>query len=376
MADDIFSNILNLGTSVANFASQRAGGNALQNGLQGNMATVDPLGSSRPGYVGQLNQFMSNPSTYLQSPYAKAITDAGTQAVTRSNAAKGFIGSGNMATALSDYGQKTATGLMGERFNQLFQLSGGNQGMQAAGDLAQSITGVNSARAGGALGGSSVAGTISALGGVGKNAYSLYNSIMPGANAATAYSGGVFGGAGGVPVGAWGSDASAGLSNLGVTGSAADWGAGLSGIDAGSGAITNGVLDSTALGGAGVDLGIGTGFGSGVGSLGVTGTAADFGAGAAGMSAFGEAGGAGAAAGGASMSAAGFAAPALASAYEFANFLGSFGDDTATDAWWNSLSPEEQVARQAAHEQEMRGTTMNSDTGSNGLDSIFKSIFA
>lgn len=382
---DIFSNVLGLGTSIANWAGQRAGGNALQNGLQSNMATVDPLSASRPGYVNQLNSFMSDPSSFLQSPYAKNIMDAGTQAVARSGAAKGFLGSGNMATALSDYGQKTATSLMDNRFNQLFQLSGGNQGMQAAGDLAQSITGVNAARAGGALGGAGVAGTLSSLAGVGKNAYGLYNSLSGGADAAAGYANGIFGGAG-IPGGAWGADASAGLSNLGVTGTAADFGGAL---DMGGGAITNGIVDSSALGGAGIDLGIGTGFGTGagsLGSLGVTGGAADWGAGAAGMSAFGEAGGAGAAAGGAGMAAAGFAAPALASIYEFGNFLGSFGEDPAANAasWrnWDSKSMDQKRADLVSGERNSRsvtnadpyadyGGTLNGMTYDQYLNSLF-----
>ena len=53
----------------------------------------------------QLQQLMANPASFFSSPVYQAAFGQGTQAVARSNAAGGFNNSGNMATALQQYGQ-------------------------------------------------------------------------------------------------------------------------------------------------------------------------------------------------------------------------------------------------------------------------------
>lgn len=85
----------------------------------------DPFASQRGQYQQQLSALASNPSRIFDMPGYKA----GEQALMRQLAAGGFLGSGNMMTALRDYGTKS----YGEEFNRLAGLAGANIGPMVAG---------------------------------------------------------------------------------------------------------------------------------------------------------------------------------------------------------------------------------------------------
>lgn len=91
-------------------------------------ANADPFAQYRAGYGAQLQQLMSDPSSITSMPGYKA----GLQAVERRGAAQGWNGSGNMMTALSDFG--------GNFYNQAIQnlmgLSGANVNPGTAASLA------------------------------------------------------------------------------------------------------------------------------------------------------------------------------------------------------------------------------------------------
>lgn len=101
-------------------------------------------GQYAPGYAAQLNALMKNPSSITSMPGY----EAGMDAVTRSMAAQGYQGSGNMATALQKYG--------GDFFNnQVAQLQGLAQG--GAQQTGAAISGLNMAN-------QSASGALAALG--------------------------------------------------------------------------------------------------------------------------------------------------------------------------------------------------------------------
>src|SRR5882672_7685187 len=68
-------------------------------------AQSNPFGPYRPEYAKQLQDLMKDPSSITKDPGYQFQFDQGQQAVERSMAAKGFLGSGNEAIALTEYGQ-------------------------------------------------------------------------------------------------------------------------------------------------------------------------------------------------------------------------------------------------------------------------------
>jgi len=58
----------------------------------------------------QLQQLMKNPSEFLSSPIFQSTLNTGLQGVSRTMAAEGYTGSGNEATALTQYGTSFASG--------------------------------------------------------------------------------------------------------------------------------------------------------------------------------------------------------------------------------------------------------------------------
>ncbi len=85
----------------------------------------DPFASQRGFYQQQLQGLASDPSKVFELPGYKA----GEQALMRQLAAGGYLGSGNMAVALRDYGTKA----YGEEFDRLAGLAGAKIGPMVAG---------------------------------------------------------------------------------------------------------------------------------------------------------------------------------------------------------------------------------------------------
>ncbi len=70
---------------------------------------ADPWSTERDKYKLQLSEMMADPSKFQSSPMFQASLNKGVEAVNRSAAAKGMLGSGNRLTALMDYGQGAAS---------------------------------------------------------------------------------------------------------------------------------------------------------------------------------------------------------------------------------------------------------------------------
>lgn len=90
------------------------------------LAKSDPFGPYRAQYAQQLSGLMSDPSSITKDPGYQFQYDQGLQAVNRSMAAQGFLGSGNMGTALTKYGQDYATNYLGQKEQFLSGLAGAN----------------------------------------------------------------------------------------------------------------------------------------------------------------------------------------------------------------------------------------------------------
>lgn len=88
--------------------NQLSGGSSMQSAGQNAIAASDPFGAYRGTYANKLNAFMANPATAMNDPALQAQMNLGMQGVNRSMAAQGFLGSGNQATALYNYGMGQA----------------------------------------------------------------------------------------------------------------------------------------------------------------------------------------------------------------------------------------------------------------------------
>ena len=81
---------------------------------------ADPFAEQRPQYQQQLAKLMSDPGSLATSPLYKFAQEQGLEAVNRTAAAKGQLGSGNRLADLTRYGQ----GLAGQQFFQMAPLLG------------------------------------------------------------------------------------------------------------------------------------------------------------------------------------------------------------------------------------------------------------
>lgn len=75
-------------------------------------------------YAKQLQDLITNPSSVTGLPGYEFTFQQGSDAVARQMAASGFLGSGNEATALTQYGQGLAESFYGQQASLLASLSG------------------------------------------------------------------------------------------------------------------------------------------------------------------------------------------------------------------------------------------------------------
>ena len=85
---------------------------------------ADPYKKWRHPAARALQNLMRDPSSILKDPMYQGSLELGLQGVSRHMAATGFLDSGNMATALMDYGQKSALGWLQNQEQFLAQLAG------------------------------------------------------------------------------------------------------------------------------------------------------------------------------------------------------------------------------------------------------------
>src|SRR5882672_1107211 len=84
----------------------------------------DPFGQYRGAYGSQLMGLMANPGSIVNDPGYKFAFGQGQQAVERSAAARGFLGSGNEAIALQEYGMGFANDYLHQQEQFLAGLAG------------------------------------------------------------------------------------------------------------------------------------------------------------------------------------------------------------------------------------------------------------
>ena len=124
----------------------------------------------------QLQQLITNPQSFFQSPVYTSAALQGTSAVERGEAAGGYAGSGNMAAALQSYGQsfgqqqlfnqeQLLAGMSGTSANPSTALSGASAATQAGVGNLSSLAGL-----------ASFFGTSGILGGGGGAQYDPYET--------------------------------------------------------------------------------------------------------------------------------------------------------------------------------------------------------
>jgi hypothetical protein len=98
---------------------------SIASALQMASAKADPWAEQRGQYVTQLNQLMQGGvSAVAADPSVQARQRAGQDALARSLAARGFLGSGNILEELQSKGQEIASQEYGNQFNRLAMLAG------------------------------------------------------------------------------------------------------------------------------------------------------------------------------------------------------------------------------------------------------------
>jgi hypothetical protein len=124
------SNLFGTGLSLKDAMSVGSGlyglyqSNQIQNLAKSAFSQSNPFGPYRDQYAKQLSGLIANPSSITSYPGYQLGFDQGNQAVQRSMAAKGFLGSGNEATALVQYGQGYAEQFLGNEEQMLAGLAG------------------------------------------------------------------------------------------------------------------------------------------------------------------------------------------------------------------------------------------------------------
>jgi hypothetical protein len=84
----------------------------------------DPFGPYRKKYAEELGTFMDDPTKFLDNPLYKAAFRQGEQATLRSGAGSGYLGSGNLAVGMHQFGQGFAWSALQEQEKFLAMLGG------------------------------------------------------------------------------------------------------------------------------------------------------------------------------------------------------------------------------------------------------------
>jgi hypothetical protein len=124
------------GNAIANMAIQQsqadlAPGGTIERLSQAGAAAADPFASQRGQYQNQLQQMMTGQFTPQDPSYAFRLGE-GQQALERSAAAKGMLGSGNILAELQKYGQGMASQEYQNQYNRLLPLTGATTGSPGA----------------------------------------------------------------------------------------------------------------------------------------------------------------------------------------------------------------------------------------------------
>lgn len=148
-----------VGSAVAGAAVSSAMSGGGDSGASQAASAADPFASQRGQYQQMLADLIKNPSSITSTPGYQFNLDQGLKSVEGSAAASGMLNSGNVLTALQQYGANYATNQLQNQELLLAQLAGANVGSPGtAGQILQSQNQQNQAAAG-ALG-NAVSGAI------------------------------------------------------------------------------------------------------------------------------------------------------------------------------------------------------------------------
>jgi hypothetical protein len=106
--------------AAANYSAGRQVGKAGEAAA----ANADPFAQYRPQYANALAELQRNPASVQNTPGYRFAFDQGQQALERSAAAKGMLGSGNVLAELQKYGQGMAENQLNNERNFLAKASG------------------------------------------------------------------------------------------------------------------------------------------------------------------------------------------------------------------------------------------------------------
>jgi hypothetical protein len=136
-------NLLNLGSGIYGMFEA----DKLRGMSERAFANADPFGSYRKQYGDQLLALMANPDSVKELPGYEFQFEQGAEAVSRKMGSKGYLGSGNMATALTEYGQNFASNYFDKQANMLARLAGADISPNQSGALAGYGSGIDVASA-------------------------------------------------------------------------------------------------------------------------------------------------------------------------------------------------------------------------------------
>lgn len=118
-----------VGSAVAGAAATSAfSGGGGDSGAQQAAGAADPFASQRGQYQQMLSNLINDPSSITSTPGYQFNLQQGLNSVTGSNAAAGLLNSGNVLTALQQYGSNYATNQLQNQELLLAQLAGANVG--------------------------------------------------------------------------------------------------------------------------------------------------------------------------------------------------------------------------------------------------------
>lgn len=176
------SSIVNLGQSLYGLYNSSQQNSEAQTIYQ----QSNPFGAYRPTYGAQLLNLIQNPSSVSSLPGYQFLMGQGAQAIDRSSAAAGALGSGQEMTELTQYGQGLADQFYNQQVSTLAHLAGADispanpaQALQAA---AGTQAGIGSDVAG-LL--NSLPGGISAIGSAVGGVSNLLSKLFPGSSSSS-----------------------------------------------------------------------------------------------------------------------------------------------------------------------------------------------
>jgi hypothetical protein len=136
-------NVLNIGSGLYGLYESRQ----MREMAKKAFGASDPFGPYRQQYADQLSALMKDPSSITKDPGYEFQFNQGREAINRSMGAKGYLGSGNLGIALTEYGQNYAQNYFTKKAEQLAGLAGAGISPNFSGALSGYGSGIDAASA-------------------------------------------------------------------------------------------------------------------------------------------------------------------------------------------------------------------------------------